>query len=354
MQKTLLITWWLWYIWSHGVIEFVKAGYEIVIIDNLSNSKLSVLDNIQKIINYKPIFYQIDLLDKDWLEEVFIKHKFDGVVHFAGLKAVGESCENVWLYHTNNIVWSINLFETMEKYSVRKIIFSSSATVYKVKDKIDSWLKEIDPTWDTTNPYGTTKFAIEQLLKDYANHKSWQVVNLRYFNPIWAHESWFLWEDPNGIPNNLLPYIMKVAVWELSEVWVFGNDYKTIDWTGVRDYIDVVDLVVWHLKAWELVERWMEQQTRAYKQKNIETKPGLCGFFESFNLWVWKWVSVLEMIDIASDVVWNKIPYTIKPRRDWDLDIVYSDPSKANEVLNWKAQSSIRQSIENSWKFYNK
>lgn len=350
MKKTILITWWLGYIWSHAVIEFVKSWYEVVIIDNLSNTNIWVLDNIAKIINYKPKFYEINLINKTWLKNIFSNHNFDGVIHFAWLKAVWESCKNIWLYHNNNIVWTINLFETMEKYGVRNIIFSSSATVYKVNSEINTWLKETNLTWDTSNPYGTTKFVIEQLLKDYKNHKSWKVINLRYFNPIWAHTSGLLWENPNGIPNNLLPYIMKVATGELSEIWVFGNDYDTVDGTWVRDYIDVIDLVRWHLKAWELVEN---QNTKGkMEKKKVESKNN--GFFETFNLWVWKWVSVLEMINIANKVVWKDIPYTIKSRRSWDLAIVYSDSSKANKILWWKTKISTMESIENSWKFYKK
>lgn len=339
MKKQILITWWLGYIGSHGVVAFEEAGYQTVIIDNLSNTNLKVLDNIEKIIWYKPDFYKIDLREKYKLTNLFKKYSFDGVVHFAGLKAVWESCENVWDYHQNNVFWSINLFQVMQDFEVKNIIFSSSATVYDVKDeniKI-SWLKETDITWNTTNPYWTTKFVIEQLLKDYANHKSWKIVSLRYFNPIWAHKSWYLWEDPNGIPNNLLPFIMKVATWELKEVWVFGDDYNTIDGTWVRDYIDVVDLVEWHLKAYEYIQKW-------------EAK----WFFETFNLWVGAWVSVLEMIKIVSEVVWKQIPYSIKPRRPWDLAIVYSNPSKANKVLGWQASTNIKESIKNAWKFYNK
>lgn len=335
MQKTILITWWLWYIWSHWVIAFEEAWYKTIIIDNLSNTSIDVLWNIEKVLWKKVDFFQMDLREKEKLEDIFSKYKFDWVVHFAWLKAVWESCEKPLEYHDNNIIWSIILFQVMEKFSCKKIIFSSSATVYSYKNSMP--LSEESIIWDTTNPYWTTKFVIEQLLKDYANHASWKIANLRYFNPIWAHKSWYLWEDPKWIPNNLLPYVMKVATWELKEVWVFWDDYETIDGTWVRDYIDVVDLVDWHLKAYEFIEK-------------IEEK----WIFETFNLWVWKWISVLEIIKIVSEVVWKEIPNSIKPRRSWDLWLVYSSPKKANEMLDWYANTDIKESIKKAWKFYNK
>jgi len=263
-KKNILITGWTGYIGSHWVVAFEQAGYKTVIVDNLVNSTLDALDWIEKILGYRPDFFDIDLRDKDKLEEVFKKYDFDWVIHFAGLKAVWESCEKPLKYFDNNIVWSIKLFECMEKYSVKNIIFSSSATVYKSpflishhgREETTRWFNESDVTWNTTNPYWTTKFLLEQILIDLSKFSGFNVINLRYFNPVWAHKSWFLWEDPEWIPNNLLPFIMKVASWELDELKVFGDDYETIDGTWVRDYIDVVDLIDGHLKSYEKITSW--------------------------------------------------------------------------------------------------
>ena len=333
MKKTILITWWTGYIWSHWVVAFEQAGYETVIVDNLCNSSVATLDGIEKIIGYKPDFYNVDLRDKNALEEVFKKYDFDWVIHFAGLKAVWESCEKPLEYFDNNIVWSLKLFEVMEDFWVKNIIFSSSATVY---DSSNFWkwegVNEKWITWNTTNPYWTTKFILEQILIDLSKFSWFNVMNLRYFNPIWAHESWFLWEDPEWIPNNLMPFIMKVAKWDLNELKVFWNDYNTIDGTWVRDYIDVVDLIEWHLKAYENISKW----------------------FNTYNLWVGKWISVLEMIKKTEEIIWKKINYKIVDRRDWDLAEVYCNPEKSEKELWWKTKISLEESIKNSWRFYNK
>jgi len=340
MKKTILITGWTGYIGSHWVVAFEQAGYKTVIVDNLVNSTVEALEWIEKILGYKPVFFNVDLRNKDKLEEVFKKYNFDWVIHFAGLKAVWESCEKSLEYFDNNIVWSLKLFECMEKYSVKNIIFSSSATVYKSlisisnhgREETTRWFNESDVTWNTTNPYWTTKFLLEQILIDLSKFSGFNVINLRYFNPVWAHESWFLWEDPEWIPNNLLPFIMKVASWELDELKVFGDDYETIDGTWVRDYIDVVDLIDGHLKAYEKITSW----------------------FNVYNLWVGKWTSVLEMVKIAEKVTWKNIKYKIEWRRSWDLAEVYCNPSKALKELWWKSETSLEDSISNSWRFYNK
>jgi len=373
-KKTILITGWTGYIGSHWVVAFEEAGYKTVIVDNLSNSSLDTLDWIEKILEYKPDFFEVDLrsppltpplsgegnndennkinfinwekVEKQFsLEEIFEKYDFDGVIHFAWLKAVWESCEKPLEYFDNNIVGSIKLFELMEKFWVKNIVFSSSATVYAPENS--SPLVETMTTWNTSNPYWRTKFLIENILEDLAKFSWFRVANLRYFNPIWAHPSWEIWEDPAWIPNNLLPFIMKVATGELKELQVFWNDYDTIDWTWVRDYIDVVDLIDWHLKA--------------YKNLNPHPNPPLSGegnktawIFETYNLWVGRWVSVLEMIEIARKVTKKEIPYKIVERRAWDLAEVYCNPDKANKELNWKAKTSLEESIKNSWKFYNK
>jgi len=223
----------------------------------------------------------------------------------------------------------------MEKYNVKNIIFSSSATVYEFSNFWKwFWVDENWVIWNTTNPYWTTKFLLEQILLDLSKFSAFNVINLRYFNPIWAHKSALLGEDPEWIPNNLLPFIMKVASWELDELKVFGWDYETEDWTWKRDYIDVVDLIDWHLKAYEkLNQNW---------------------FFETYNLWTWKSISVLEMLKISEKISWNKIPYEIVERRKWDLADVFCNPEKAEKELWWKAKISLEESLENTWKFYNK
>ncbi len=373
MKKTILITGWTGYIGSHWVVAFEQAWYKTVIVDNLVNSSLKSLDWIEKILWYKPDFYNVDLrtslqpspleergqVEKinyiDWkevkwnfsLEEVFKKYGFDWVIHFAWLKAVWESCEKPLEYFDNNIVWTIKLFEVMEKFWVKNIIFSSSATVYDSRvyeDKNFSWAVETDLTWNTTNPYGTTKFITEQILRDLSSFSGFRVANLRYFNPIWAHESWVIWEDPAWIPNNLLPYIMKVATWELEKLKVFWWDYPTIDWTWVRDYIDVVDLIEGHLKSYEKITSPQPSPLGEREQ----------GQFEVYNLWVGRGISVLEMVEVARKVTWKEISYEIVERRSWDLAEVYCNPNKAKKELNWEAKISLEDSLKNSWKFYNK
>lgn len=335
MKKNILITWGLWYIGSHGVVAFEQAGYHTVIVDNLYNSCLATVRNIWKILGYNPDFYELDLRDKKKLEGIFQKYNFDGVLHFAWLKAVWESCEKPLMYFDNNIIGSIVLFECMEKYSVKNIIFSSSATVYNPENIIP--FSEKQAVWNTTNPYGTTKFLLEKILEDLAQFSWFNVVNLRYFNPIWAHPSGFIWEDPSWIPNNLLPYIIKVAGKELSQLQVFWWDYDTRDGTWVRDYIDVNDLIQGHLKAYQKLENWKTN-----------------GIFSTYNLWIGKGVSVLEMIDLFQHVTGQIIPYVITDRREGDLWEVYCNPEKAKKELWWEAHIPIEESLKNSWKFYNK
>ncbi|MDD3645915.1 MAG: UDP-glucose 4-epimerase GalE [Candidatus Gracilibacteria bacterium] len=356
-MKTILITGGTGYIGSHAVVAFEQAGYKTVIVDNLSNSSLKTIDGIEKIIGYRPDFFEVDLRDKTKLEDVFRKYDFDGVVHFAGLKAVGESCEKPLEYFDNNIVGSIRLFELMKDYGVRNIIFSSSATVYtspqpsplKEREQAQSGIKEDFVTGNTSNPYGTTKFLLEVILTDLSKFAGFNVINLRYFNPIGAHESGYIGEDPDGIPNNLLPYIMKVATGELKKLRVFGDDYDTVDGTGVRDYIDVVDLIDGHLKAYELLEN-IPLSNFPPEGERIATK----GFIDNFNLGVGRGVSVLEMVEAAKKVTGKDITYEIAPRREGDLGEVYCNPSKAKSILDWEATTSLEDSLRNSWKFYNK
>jgi UDP-glucose 4-epimerase len=348
MKKIILITGWTGYIGSHWVVAFEQAWYKTVIVDNLSNSSLKSLDWIENILGYKPDFFEVDLRNKDLLEDVFKKYNFDWVFHFAWLKAVWESCNKPLEYFDNNIVWSLKLFELMEKYSVKNIIFSSSATVYDSWNFLSwLWVDETWITWNTTNPYWTTKYLLEQILLDLSKFSWFKVMNLRYFNPIWAHESWYLWEDPFGIPNNLLPFIMKVANSELRQLQVFWNDYDTVDGTGVRDYIDVVDLIDGHLKAYEKLSVIPLSQPFPPREKGVVQ-------FNVYNLWVGKWVSVLEMIREAEKIVWKKIEYKIVDRRSGDVAEVFCNPGKALQELWWKSETNLEDSLRNSWRFYNK
>ncbi len=326
MKKILLITGWTWYIGSHAVVAFEQVGYKTVILDNLSHSSKDVLIGIEKILGYTPDFYQCDLRDRLWVENIFSKYSFDGVIHFAWLKAVWESCTDIALYHENNIYGSMILFEIMQKFSVKNIVFSSSATVYR-GDNI-SPLTE-DMPLGATNPYGTTKLVIEKLLEDYVSHAHWSVMNLRYFNPIGAHPSGHIWELPQGIPNNLLPYILEVALGIRKKVSIYGDDYDTLDGTGVRDYIDINDLIDVHVKSYEKLTSW----------------------FFSYNVWTGNWVSVLEMIEVVKKISRKAIPYEIVPRRSWDLPCVIASSDKAIRELSWNPERSLSDSIESSWKF---
>ena len=336
MKKTLLITGGTGYIGSHAVVAFSQLWIKVVIVDNLSNSNIWVLENIKNILWYEVDFFHVDLRDAVSLKKIFETYHFDGVLHFAGLKSVWESTSNPWEYFDVNISGSLKLFEMMEKFQVKNIIFSSSATVYQAKNDITWWYTETDEVWNCSNPYGTTKHIIEQILTDYSKFKWFQVANLRYFNPIWAHPSGKIGENPNGIPNNLLPILMQVAKWVREKIQVFWNDYPTPDGSGIRDYIDVNDLIDWHIQAWKYLE-------------NTDT-----WIFEIFNLGTGYGTSVLEMITKTQQVTETNISYEITQRRPWDLAEVYCNPNKAKNILWWKPQISIEESIQNNWKFINK
>lgn len=337
MKKKILMTWAMWYIGSHGVVAFEKAGYEVIIVDNLINSYISTLEWIEKILWYQPKFYEYDLRNTAKLEEVFSEYNFHGVVHFAWLKAVGESCEKPLNYFDNNVIGSIRLFQCMEKYWVKNIIFSSSATVYNPENFLD-WIgvKEDAFTGATTNPYGTTKFLLERILQDLAKFSGFIVMNLRYFNPVWAHPSWCIGEYPDEYPNNLLPYIMKVVCWELPHLNIFWDDYETIDGTWVRDYIDVNDLIDGHVKAYQKLEDGATQN------------------YTNYNLWVWRGVSVLELVEITKRVTGKKIPFKLAWRRSGDIAEVFCNSEKALKELWWKATRSIEESVKNSYRFSEK
>ncbi len=326
----ILVTGGTGYIGSHTCVELIDRGYEVVIFDNLYNSKEDVLDRIEKITGVRPAFYKADLRDKESMRPVFEENKFDAVIHFAGLKAVGESVEKPLLYYENNIAGTIKLCELMNEYGCKRIIFSSSATVYGDPAQIP--ITEECPKGQCTNPYGWTKSMLEQILSDiWKADNEWSVVLLRYFNPIGAHESGLLGESPNGIPNNLMPYIMQVAVGKLPELGVFGNDYDTPDGTGVRDYIHVVDLAKGHVNAVEKVV--------GTNEVNV------------YNLGTGNGYSVLDIVKAFEEANNIKIPYQIKPRRAGDIATCYADPAKAKKELGWEAQYDLKKMCEDSWHF---
>ena len=324
---SILVTGGTGYIGSHTVVELIKNGYETIIVDNLSNSKICVLDRIEKITGKRPAFIKCDLLDKETLDKVFTDYPdIDSVIHFAGLKAVGESCAQPIRYYHNNLTGTFNLLECMVTHKVNKIVFSSSATVYGVPKCVP--IKEDFPL-STTNPYGETKLMIERILKDTCSaHPDLSVCVLRYFNPIGAHESGLIGEDPCGIPNNLLPDIAKVAAGKLECLSVFGDDYETPDGTGVRDYIHVVDLALAHIKAVEYAE----------------SRTGI----DYINIGTGNGYSVLQMVKAFGDVWGAPINYKIGPRRPGDIAECYADPTKAYEVLGWQAERDLVKMCEDS------
>lgn len=322
----ILLTGGTGYIGSHTAVELIKMGYEIEILDNLFNSKITVLDQIEKITGVKPKFYEVDLLDKEKVDEVFDKGKFDLVIHFAGLKAVGESVEKPLKYYETNIGGTINLLECMKKNNVNKIIFSSSATVYG-----DQSVSEVVETMQTgiriTNPYGKTKYMIEEILKDVAvANPDFEVTILRYFNPVGAHESGFIGEDPNDIPNNLMPIIMKVSTGELKQLEIYGNDYDTVDGTGMRDYIHVVDLANGHVAA------------ISHMKKGVLT----------YNLGTGRATSVLEMVAAFEKASGEKLPYEFTERRAGDLATIYANVEKAENELGWRTNLTIEDAMNDT------
>lgn len=329
MEKSnILVTGGMGFIGSHTVIELIENGYNPIIYDNLSNSKEDVLDRLETITGIRPEFFKGDIRDADSLDLVFSKRKIDAVIHFAGLKAVGESVKKPLLYYQNNVGGSLVLFEAMANHGVKNIIFSSSATVYGDPAQIP--ITENCPLGETTNPYGTGKAMIERMLKDlHGGDNEWNIMLLRYFNPIGAHKSGLIGEDPNGIPNNLVPYVAKVADGQLDKIHVFGNDYDTPDGTGVRDYIHVVDLARGHISALRGMEK--------FSGVNI------------YNLGTGKGYSVLEVIKAYSEASGKELPYVIDPRRSGDVASCYSDPSKAEAELGWKAERSLDEMCADSW-----
>ena len=323
----ILLTGGAGYIGSHTAVELVESGYDVVIGDNFSNSKPEVLERLKKIVNKDIKFYEIDFTDYEAVDALFAKENIDAVIHFAGLKAVGESCSIPLEYYKNNIDSTLVLLDVMKKYDVQNIVFSSSATVYGLAKEVP--LKENMPT-SCTNPYGWTKYMNEQILRDVAKaNPSMSVVLLRYFNPIGAHSSGLIGEDPNGIPNNLMPYITQVANKKLPLLNVFGNDYPTKDGTGVRDYIHVVDLARGHVKAIEY----------SFKNRGAEV----------FNLGTGKGYSVLDIVKAFEEANNVEVPYVIAERRPGDVAECYADATKANELLGWQAERDLVQMCKDSW-----
>lgn len=326
----ILVTGGLGFIGSHTVIELLDAGYDVVVIDNLSNSNQDVIEKIKKITGKSIDFYEKDVCDLDALEEIFNKHKIEAVIHFAGYKAVGESVKKPIMYYENNLLSTLHLCKKMIEHNCYKLIFSSSATVYGDPEILP--ITEECKVGGTTNPYGTTKLMNERILEDiHKANPEFTPVILRYFNPIGAHKSGLIGENPNGIPNNLMPYIVRVASGELEILSIFGNDYDTPDGTGVRDYIHVVDLARGHIKALE----------KAQKEEGI--------FY--YNLGTGKGYSVLDLVKTFEKVNGIKIPYKIAPRREGDIAACYADPSKAYKELGWKAEYGIEDMLKDSYNY---
>ncbi|MBQ8783526.1 MAG: UDP-glucose 4-epimerase GalE [Clostridia bacterium] len=327
---SILVTGGAGFIGSHTCVELLNAGYDVVVVDNFYNSQPESLNRIKKITGKDFKFYEVDIRDRAGLDKVFEENKIDAVIHFAGLKAVGESCQKPLEYYENNIGGTVTLCEAMRDAGCKKIVFSSSATVYGMNNV--SPLTEDMKIGGTTNPYGTTKYMIELILQDlYASDNEWSVVILRYFNPIGAHESGMIGENPNGIPNNLMPYITQVAIGKLPQLSVFGDDYDTPDGTGVRDYIHVVDLALGHIKAVE----------KALNSKEIN----------AYNLGTGTGYSVLDIVKAFEQASGQQVKYKIVDRRPGDLATCYSDPSKAFNELGWKAERDLNKMCEDSWRW---
>lgn len=331
----VLVTGGAGFIGSHTCVELINAGYEVVIVDNLYNSCREAVNRIEKITGKNVKFYNVDLLDKQALENVFKSESIDSVIHFAGYKAVGESVRKPLEYYHNNITGTLILCDVMRNHGCKSIVFSSSATVYG--DPAFVPITEDCPTGGVTNPYGRTKFMIEQILSDVSvSDNEWNVILLRYFNPIGGHESGLLGENPKGIPNNLLPYVTQVAVGKLEKVGVFGNDYDTKDGTGVRDYIHVVDLAKGHVCALKKIDEMKKETDNKVKIYNLGTGNGY---------------SVLEVIKSVSKAVGRDIPYEIKDRRPGDIATCYADPTKAKAELHWEATKDIDEMCADAWRF---
>ena len=332
-MSQILVTGGAGYIGSHTCVELLESGYDVVVVDNLCNSSEESLRRVEQITGKQVTFYKLDIADRAGMETVFQNHEIQAVIHFAGLKAVGESVQKPMLYYQNNITGTLVLCEVMQKYGCKNLVFSSSATVYG--DPASVPIREDFPLGSVTNPYGRTKLMQEEIFRDFhVADPEWNIILLRYFNPIGAHKSGLIGEDPNGIPNNLVPYVAKVAAGKLPHINVFGNDYPTPDGTGVRDYIHVVDLAKGHICA----------------VRKLEEKPGVV----PYNLGTGKGYSVLDVIHNYEEACGKKLAYVIGPRRAGDIAQCYADPSLAKQELGWEAQYGIREMCADSWNWQSK
>jgi len=342
-NKTVLVTGGAGYIGSHACVELLQAGYQVVVVDNLSNSHVESLNRVKKITEQSIIFYECDICDKKTLTKIFSRHTISAVLHFAGLKAVGESCQYPQKYYQNNVYGSLILTEVMEEANIKHLIFSSSATVYGEPDTVQ-YSEEL-AVFGATNPYGKSKAMVEDILKDLSaadrisnSPRPWKIALLRYFNPIGAHESGMIGEDPCGIPNNLIPYVSQVAIGELEQLSVYGNDYPTVDGTGVRDYIHVVDLVKGHLMA----------------LKALESETFSSGGCKAYNLGTGRGYSVLEIIHAFEEITHKKINYKIAPRRAGDVAENYADPALALKELGWRTEKNLFEMVTDTWRWQTK
>jgi len=328
-MSKILVTGGAGYIGSHTVLELLENGDQVIVVDNLSNSKLESLKRVEELTGKKPVFHKVDLLNKTDLEQVFNEHPIEAVIHFAGLKAVGESVQIPLNYYQNNLTGTLNLLEVMKSRGVKKLVFSSSATVYG--DPASVPITEDFPT-SATNPYGRSKLMIEEMLRDlYVSDMEWDIILLRYFNPVGAHKSGRIGEDPAGIPNNLMPYISQVAVGKLEKLPIFGDDYNTPDGTGVRDYIHVVDLALGHIKALE----------------HLSTSPGL----DTINLGTGHGYSVLEMVKAFEAASSRSVTFRVEARRKGDIAQCFADTNKAAAILDWKAEQDLAKMCEDAWRW---
>tara|TARA_B100000579_G_scaffold210005_1_gene171547 strand:+ start:4984 stop:6000 length:1017 start_codon:yes stop_codon:yes gene_type:complete len=330
---SILVTGGLGYIGSHTVIELIQNKFDVIIVDNLSNSELFILDNIKNITGVKPIFYNVDLVDFDKLNKIFISHKIDGVIHFAAFKSVSESVKNPLKYYENNLISLLNILKSMKENNISNIVFSSSCTVYGQPDKLP--VSESSPFKNAESPYAKTKQISEHIIKDFTNsHNKISSISLRYFNPIGAHESGLIGELPNGVPDNLIPYITQTAAGLREELSVFGNDYNTHDGTAIRDYIHVEDLAIAHLKAFNFLDE--------SEDRNI---------YEFFNVGTGIGYSVLDIINSFENVNNLKLKYSFKDRRDGDIEEIYSDVIKSKKILKWESKRSLDDMMFSSWKW---
>ncbi len=338
----ILITWGLGYIGAHTAIIFGQAGYDVIIIDNLSNSYIDTLGKIKELSWKTPNFYDADLKDEEEIKKILSEHKdIEWIIHFAGKKAVGESCQDPFLYYDNNIVGSINLLKAMGLNKIKNIVFSSTATVYDSESSLPPFAEK--DTTNPQNPYATSKVTIELILKDMARHQDVNAISLRYFNPIGAHHSGKVGENPKWIPGNLVPFIYKVAKWDIENVKIFGNDYNTKDGTGIRDYLHVMDLAEAHLLAIQYINEFSQ-----YKKDKINEKKGL---YDDFNIGTWEGHSVKEIIHLVEKVTERRIPNKVTRRRQWDVATLIANSQKAKQVLWRDPKRSVYQAIEDGRKF---